>query len=265
MTEEIKESPETKEPVTEPVTDEALESALEQPEVVVEPELEPEVKVEPEVKKELPSDQEERTRLGRHLKRLEERLDRDKLERENLSQRFDEIISRFDRPVRGEDTSEDADEVIATAADVRRIARADRIKEEQESIKEQAKYEQGYVSTLSTLRPKDSSNFEIHKEIIDLMDKEWKIFGMRRSNRPDLDAELNYSKAKAAILSKKISASGPKPNVKGGKDTASTDLSIESRDIAVGVKEIKLDEFAESFRKSSGMSDESVRKALGKK
>ena len=96
------ESPETKETVTDKVTDEALESALEQTEVV---ETEPEVKVEPEVRKELPSDQEERTRLGRHLKRLEERLDRDKLERENLSQKFDEVISRFDRSSRTENFS----------------------------------------------------------------------------------------------------------------------------------------------------------------
>ena len=90
-------------------------------------------------------------------------------------------------------------------------------------------------------------------------------FNVRRSNDPSLDADLNYTKAKSAVLAKKISASGPKPNVKGGKDSASTDLSIESRDIAVGAKEIKLDEFAESFRKSSGMSDESVRQAVGKK
>jgi hypothetical protein len=37
------------------------------------------------------------------------------------------------------------------------------------------------------------------------------------------------------------------------------------RDIATGAKEVILDEFAESFRKSSGMSDESVRQAIGKK
>ncbi len=262
MVEEIKESPETKETVTDKVTDEALESALEQPEVI---EAEPEVKVEPEVRKELPSDQEERTRLGRHLKRLEERLDRDKLERENLSQKFDEVISRFDRPARGEDTSEEDNEPVSTVADVRRISRADRINEERERIEEQAKYEKGYASTLIKFRPQDSSNLGTHREILDLMDKEWEIFGARRSNRPDLDAELNYSKAKAAIFAKKMSTLSPQPKVGGGKVTASTDLSIESRDIAPGGKEIKLDPLAESFVRSTGMSEKSQREAIGKK
>lgn len=257
MTEEIKESPETKEPVTEPVTDEALESALEQPEVVVEPE--PEVKVEPEVKKELPSDQEERTRLGRHLKRLEERLDRDKLERENLSQRFDEIISRFDRPSRDENPSEDADEVIATAADVRRIARADRIKEEQERTRDQGQYEQNYIRTLRNF---ERDNPTLHQEIFKEM---MTNFNVRRSNDPSLDADLNYTKAKSAVLAKKISASGPQPKVAGAKVTSPTDLSIESRDIAAVGKEIKLDPLAESFVRSTGMSEESQRKAMGKK
>jgi len=255
--EEIKESPETKETVTDKVTDEALESALEQPEVQVETEVE--ARVEPEIKKELPSDQEERTRLGRHLKRLEERLDRDKLERENLSQKFDEVISRFDRPSRDEGVSEDPDEVIATAADVRRIARADRIKEEQERTRDQGQYEQNYIKTLRNF---ERDNPTLHQEIFKEM---MTNFNVRRSNDPSLDADLNYTKAKSAVLAKKISASGPKPNVKGGKDSASTDLSIESRDITVGAKEIKLDPYAESFRKSSGMSDESVRQVIGKK
>jgi hypothetical protein len=254
--EEIKESPETKETVTEPVTDEALESALEQPEVI---ETEVEAKVEPEVKKELPSDQEERTRLGRHLKRLEERLDRDKLERENLSQKFDEVLSRFDRPSREEGVSEEVDEVIATAADVRRIARADRIKEEQERARDQGRYEENYIRTLRNF---ERDNPTLHQEIFKEM---MTNFNVRRSNSPSLDADLNYTKAKSAVLAKKISAVNPQPKVAGAKTTASTDLSIESRDIATGAKEIKLDEFAESFRKSSGMSDESVRQAIGKK
>ncbi len=255
--EEIKESPETKETVTDKVTDEALESALEQPEVVVE--TEPEVKVEPEVRKELPSDQEERTRLGRHLKRLEERLDRDKLERENLSQKFDEVISRFDRPARNEVSLEEDNEPVSTVADVRRISRADRRQEEEERTRDQGQYEQKYVGALRSL---ERENPTLHQEIFKEM---MTNFNVRRSNDPSLDADLNYTKAKSAVLAKKISASSPKPNVAGGKVTASTDLSIESRDIAPGAKEIKLDEFAESFRKSSGMSDESVRQAVGKK
>ena len=250
---EIKESPETKETVTDKVTDEALESALEQPEIIVEPELE--AKVEPEVKKELPSDQEERTRLGRHLKRLEERLDRDKFERENLLQKFDDVISRFDRSNRNENPSEEFPEVISTPQDVMKVVTA----AERERVKEQGQYEQRYVGVIRNF---ERDNPTLHQEIFKEM---MTNFNVRRSNDPSLDADLNYTKAKSAVLAKKISAIGPKPNVKGGKDTAPTDLSIESRDIVQGAKEIKLDEFAESFRRSSGMSDESVRQAIGKK
>ncbi len=250
MSEEIKESPETKETVTDKVTDEALESALEQPEVQVETEVE--AKVESEPKKELPSDQEERTRLGRHLKRFEERLGR----LEGLDQKLDEVISRFDRPSRTETLSEEEmPEVVSTPQDVIRVVDA----RERKRTEEQGQYEQKYVGTLRNL---ERDNPTLHQEIFKEM---MTNFNVRRSNDPSLDAELNYTKAKSAILAKKISTSSPKPNVAGGKVTASTDLSIESRDISPTGKEIKLDEFAESFRKSSGMSDESVRQAVGKK
>jgi hypothetical protein len=234
-----------------------LESALEQPEVI---ETEVKAKEELEVKKELPPEskkpyQEELTRLGRHLKSFEERLDRFG----NLDQKLDEVLSRFDRPSREEVASEEVDEVIATAADVRRIARADRIKEEQERARDQGQYEQNYIRTLRNF---ERDNPTLHQEIFKEM---MTNFNVRRSNSPSLDADLNYTKAKSAVLAKKISAVNPQPKVAGAKTTASTDLSIESRDIATGAKEIKLDEFAESFRKSSGMSDESVRQAVGKK
>lgn len=250
MTEVIKESPETEETVTETVTDEALESALEQPEVQVEPEVE--VKVEPEVKKELPSDQEERTRLGRHLKRFEERLGR----LEGLDQKLDEVISRFDRPSRTDNASdEELPEVVSTPQDVMRVVTA----AERERTREQGQYEHKYIGVMRSF---ERENPTLHQEIFKEM---MTNFNVRRSNDPSLDAELNYTKAKSAVLAKKISSSTPKPNVKGGKDGISTDLSIESRDISPVGKEIKLDEFAESFRKSSGMSDESVRQAMGKK
>lgn len=252
MTEESKESPETKETVTDKVTDEALESALEQPEVS---ETEPEAKLEPVVKKELPSDQEERTRLGRHLKRFEERLGR----LEGLDQKLDEVISRFDRPARNESPSEEFPETISTAEDVRRIARDERMREERERLKDQEQYERKYMGTLRSF---ERDNPTLHPEIFKEM---MTNFNIRRSNDPSLDAELNYTKAKSAILAKKISASSPKPNVKGGKDTAPTDLSIESRETSSTEKEIKLDPLAESFVRSTGMSEKSQREAIGKK
>jgi len=112
------------------------------------------------------------------------------------------------------------------------------------------------------LRNFERDNPTLHQEIFKEM---MTNFNVRRSNDPSLDADLNYTKAKSAVLAKKISASNPQPKVAGAKTTASTDLSIESRDIPPKGKELKLDPLAESFVRSTGMSEESQRKAMGQK
>jgi cell fate (sporulation/competence/biofilm development) regulator YlbF (YheA/YmcA/DUF963 family) len=197
-----------------------------------------------------------------------------------MEQMFERILTKLDssnypadrdtRRVRetGEEIPED--EVVTTAKDVRRIARADRLQEEKEKAEEQTRYEQGYVSTLAKLRPTNldsKQEVELHESVLDLMEKEWKVFGMRRSDYPDLDAELNYSKAKAAILARKMaSPKSIKPNVKSERPVVSTDLSVSTTTETSTLTGLPpLDEHATDYVKylqRQGMKEESIKEAF---
>jgi len=247
------------------VTNADLEAAQTiEEEKVVETKVEPEVVVKPpEEEPEEPTEHGERSKMGRRIKRTEDMLDR-------ILTKLDSINYPTDRDTRrGREAvvEEEFSGGIPTPEEVRKISRADRRQEEREIQEEQGRYEQGYISTLNKIRPKNldvKEEAEIHEATLDLMEKEWKLFGLRRSDYPNLDAELNYSKAKAAILSRKMASPKPiKPNVKGERPVVSTNLSVSSGSESQPSTGLPpLDEFAADFVKRTGMKEESVREAL---
>ncbi len=248
------------------VTDADLSDAWDQEEKaeekVVETTVEPEKVVKSiEEEPEEPTDHGERSRMGRRVARME--------------QQFEQIISKLDSinypqdrgTIRSRETTiennEEIPEIVSTPQDVERVINA----RDRKIQEEQTKYEGEYISTLNKLRPKDmdvKEEAELHEETLSLMEKEWKVFGLRHSNYPNMDAELNYSKAKAAILSKKMASPKPiRPNVKGERPVVSTSLSVGSggeSHASVGLP--PLDDFAADFVKRTGMKEESVREAL---
>ena len=250
------------------VTDAELSDAWDQTkgeeqvvEIKVEPKVEPVVVKLPEEEPEEPTEHGERSRMGRRIKRTEDMVDRilTKLDSINYPQDRDTRRGR-EAIVEG---NEEIPEIVSTPQDVERVINA----RDRKIQDEQANYERGYISTLNKFRPPNTDvkeEAEIHEATLDLMDKEWKIFGMRRSDYPGLDAELNYSKAKAAILSRKMASPKPiKPNVKGERPVVSTNLSVGSgteSHVSTGLP--PLDEFAADFVKRTGMKEESVREAL---
>ncbi len=229
-------------------------------EQVVETRVEPEVVVKPpEEEPEEPTDHGERSRMGRRIKRTEDMLDRILTKLDSINYPTDRDTRRGREPIVGEEVPE----VVSTPEDVERVINA----RDRKIQEEQGRYEQGYISTLNKIRPKNldvKEETEIHEATLDLMEKEWKVFGLRRSDYPNLDAELNYSKAKAAILSRKMASPKPiKPNVKGERPVVSTNLSVStSTETSTSTGLPPLDEFAADFVKRTGMKEESVREAL---
>ncbi len=239
------------------VTDADLEAA-QVVEKVVEARVEPEVVVKPtEEEPEEPTDHGERSKMGRRIKRTEDMLDR-------ILTKLDSINYPQDRDTRR--GNEEIPEVVSTPEDVEKVINA----RDRKIQEEQGRYEQGYISTLNKIRPKNldvKEEAEIHEATLDLMEKEWKVFGIRRSDYPNLDAELNYSKAKAAILSRKMASPKPiKPNVKGERPVVSTNLSVStSTETSTSTGLPPLDEHATDFVKylqKQGMKEESIKDAF---
>jgi len=196
------------------------------------------------------TDHAERSRLGRRVKRMEDYLDQ-------VLSKLDSFTYQHERSRdRTEIASEEIPEVISTSADVNKVLDA----RERKIHQEQMEYEKKYLGKVTSFA---SENQEMHEDILGLMDKEWKVFGLRHSNLPEYDAELNYLKAKAALLSRKMAQPKPKPNVRGEKPPISTDLSMSSpQELSSSSHEIHLDDFAADYVKRIGMKDESVKEAL---
>lgn len=193
----------------------------------------------------------ERSQLGRKVKKIEDTLT-------DLSQKLDTYFSNLNRPVISEKGNE-LPEYISTPDDLDKHLDARENKRREET----KKYEGAYGIEMRKIGGKDSEEVssEVLKEVFTLDSP----FNRYITGNPATDARINYAEAKAAIVSKKIAVSKPKPNVKGEKPPGSTNLNVSTSEPETSVGEIQLDDFAQSFVTSTKMKDESVRAALGKK
>ena len=133
---------------------------------------------------------------------------------------------------------------------------ADRVKSETD------KYNNDYNSVFQELGK--TVDAELHTEVLQEMKAH---HNFKRSNSGVLDAELNYLKAKDAVLQKK--SAGPKNPLDKNKGKDAQNLGSPSDTIVTGKADtpLKLDKYAEAFyswTKSTPlpMSEDSVKKAL---
>lgn len=217
------------------------------------PEKEKEADVE-EKKKELPPDHAERSEFGRkaneRLTKLEEGVN-------TILQRINDLSTSKKQDV----VEEDIPEVITTPEDVRKVFKHDR----ENQIKVEREYAKNYNQTFRKLGEDDPDLQEDPKLYQEIYDRMFKDFNIARLDKygsylygPDVDAEINYAKAKAAVLLKKVSPT--KANVRGKKSELSADLGIESRQPPdESSVDIELDPLTIEFMASQGMKKEDLK------
>lgn len=240
--------------VTEPtVTDEALTAALEGKETSA---PEPTVKAteaEPEHPDEGQEEQDDdhatKTRLGRKVKKLEEVM----VTKDEFKQLMTKLDTFMTRPAETQVSTEqkaEMPEYVATPDDVEKViqARENRIRSEQDT------YQKAYVSQMVSMGQGNDAHDEIVKEMMT-------NFNVRRTGNPQIDAELNYAKAQAAVLSRQTTKTVP---VKGDK-AVGTGVTHGVTNTQTKVTLPKLTPEAENFvayMKRQGMSEESIAEAL---
>ncbi len=233
---------ETKEAVTDKVvTDAELESKTEIKEELSE--KKDEIK---ETKKELEDadDHAERSRLGRRLKRQEEQLS-------NLESKMDAFFTRMEGLQR-QPATQDINEEELTDEDLRKYNLA-RKKEKQA----EERYSQNYTSNFRKIGIKDDAD-----TMDDVWDEMYAHFNNVVTGDPSVDAEINYAKAKASLLTKKMATVKPKANVKSERSATSTNLNVQTHQEVKEDKDVELDADAKEFVAKTGMKIESVREAL---
>lgn len=232
------------------VTDEALTAALEGKETS---EPEPTVKAteaEPEPQDEGQDDEDHatKTRLGRKVKKLEEVM----VTKDEFKQLMTKLDTFMTRPAEQVSTEQKAEmpEYVATPDDVEKViqARESRIRAEQDT------YQKAYVSTMVSFAQGNDAHDEVVKEMMT-------NFNVRRTGNPQIDAELNYAKAQAAVMSRQTTKIVP---VKGDK-AVGTGVTHGVTNTQTKVTLPKLTPEAENFvayMKRQGMSEESIAEAL---
>ena len=213
-----------------------------------EPETKPEVKEElkPEVKEEL-DDNRERSNLGRKVKILEDKLSR-----------LDEIAAKLDRistPKRELPPDDDAP-IPMTARELREFVWKENQQLETFKAQKQREYVQGYLKHEATLGM-DLSEQEYEEVIKERVAN----FDVRHSDNPMADADLNFHKALASVLRKKMSKGKENP-LKGKKPDGPLGGPTGTENATRAAVTPKLDKDAAEFAQKMGLSAEQIQKAL---
>jgi hypothetical protein len=187
-----------------------------------------------------PTDQRERSNLGRRVKRMEDTVN-------TLLSKLDNFVDNVGRGAiqtqNYQNYDDEEDEEF-----IRKMQ-----KYEKKKVDRQKDYEKNYISKVRQL----GSGEPDYKEIFDEM---YSNFNVIHSGDPEIDARLNWADARASVLSKKISPN--RPNVKGERNTASTDLGVNAINDSATSSEVQLDDFAKEFVAHTGMKKEKVESAL---
>jgi hypothetical protein len=125
--------------------------------------------------------------------------------------------------------------------------------------REQITYEQGFRKTIDQIKEKDAV---LHKEIFDEM---FTNFNSKVSGNPGVDAELNYIKAKASLMAKKLSIAEKGRSNSGNRNLGPTGLSIGSRTGEQGEPDVVLSADAEAYAKARGLDPAFIKKAINEK
>ena len=184
------------------------EVQAEVPEVV--PEVVPETEVIPE-ETEIPVETEEQeaaklphgesSRLGRKVKRIEDTFAEAMAKIDSLTN----VISQTSiaKPVEP-DLDDEMPEIITTPEDVQKVIDI-RDRQRTQAVQKENTI---YHNQFATHRNEDPEMYdEVYQEML-------KNHNVKHTGKPDIDADMNYLKAKNAVLSRKlVENSKPKPNV----------------------------------------------------
>jgi hypothetical protein len=259
-TEEVEEVEEevAEEEETEPVDTEKDPLQLEEEEETEA--LEAEVGEEEEVQPE-PSDNADRSKLGRKVKFMEDSLNGIKESIDDRMDRIEQMLTKNQQPEPYKEDFEDEDdeEIILTKKEFKEQMQSFMTEQQTQKTDSQAQYEKGYLSTIKQLGAEEESEDEFNAIYDEMMTN----FNNKLSDNPEMDAERNWLKATKSVLKKQAAQPIKKENpLKGRKPKAplgkgSTDTVPKS---ASAVPE--LDDVAAEFIKKTGMSDELVADAL---
>lgn len=124
------------------------------------------------------------------------------------------------------------------------------------------RYERSYITSVNSLR---SEGGDLHAQIMDLLTKDGSPYNVTHgTGRGDIDAQINYHKAKADIISNKVKDKGNP--FKGNENNAPIGVTASSRVPASKTQKVKFDDDkAEEFAKFLGLSDEDRSKVMGGK
>ncbi len=251
--------PDDKSPVTEKVTDAALSSAFDAMSEEKKPE---EVKVEPPAKEvaveatpkkeELDDDaldQKTRSWMGRKIAGMRDQI------RQELEEEIEQRVLNKLKP-REEANVDDLEEIVTTKRDVVKVMREEKERETKDERENREKYEKSYIKTA---RAFSKDNAEIHEDV-------WKEMmanhNVVRTGNPEVDAELNYLRAKTVVVGSKGVTKPVVANVRSERPEVSTSISTESREISTPPPTIILDPDAKEFLRRIGKGEDWAAEAL---
>jgi hypothetical protein len=189
-------------------------------------------------------DNSEKSKLGRRLKRFEDRF----MGVEGTLSRLEMMMST-QPPVREPTPPPDLPQTVYTPDDVVKVMDYHNQERARKAEQHRAAYEKAYVGTVLQMRGNDEQFEDVAKELL--------TEGVERyaahTGNPLKDAQINYKLAKAALLEKRIT-NAPKPNVKG-EQAVSTGVSATQRVTPPAGKSVELDPFAKKFVQGLGLND----------
>ena len=236
----------TPEPVVEPEV-KPVEPVVE-PEPKVEPDPTPEPTPEPEPEGEPEGDKlphGESSRLGRKVKRMEDTFAEAMAKLDALTEAIGKT-SIVAAPVEDE-----MPEIIATPDDVQKVIDIRDRQRAQQAQKEKTAY-------FNRFKSHQSEDPELYADIYEEM---LKNHNEKNTGRPEIDADINYLKAKNAIFSRKLAeAAKPKPNVLS-KEPPPANVPKAA---PVVTKQINLSADEQAAANAFGFSEEDLQRILSK-
>ena len=218
-----------------------------------------------------PTDNAERSRLGRRLKATEDKLDAilAKLEGQPGGQaqqqpaQVAENVTYDDTYIQNQIDAAIAEgklpETIMTPHDQYRVNQF--VNGLHQTMSNQ--YAFRYLNTLKAPVLKGNTPDDIHAEVIEELQKVDSPFNLRRYDNPTVDAQMNYLEAKASVLQKRLAGGKPTTVFRGRPEgSPATGTSVSTRTETVVDEMPALDEASQDFIKRTGMSVDSVKSAL---
>ena len=209
-----------------------------------------------------PSNNGERSKLGRKVKYIEDTVLGFQEQFEARMNRLDGLLASNNRQADtgGYEAEDDPDEeFIGTKAELKKFLNDYNRDQDAQRQSSQIKYEQDYVKTINRLGSEETE--EDHKDIYDEM---MSHFNVKYSENPMVDAEKNYLKATRSVLKKRTAKPAKKLNpLKGNKPKAPLGAGNSSETMTKKKKPIpKFDDAAQDFMNKAGITPERAAEIL---